>query len=70
MDATLKYSLPEEREDLEMALHGASFAVLLSDLDNKARSALKHGHNHNSADSVFEWLRQYLREEAPSAFDW
>lgn len=43
MKAILKFDLPEETEEFKVAAAAMELAAALFDIDNKARSVLKHG---------------------------
>ena len=43
MKATLKYKLPEEQPELDYALAGIDSLLVIEDILNEIRSALKHG---------------------------
>lgn len=43
MKATLKYKLPEEQAELDYALAGVDSLLVIEDILNEIRSALKHG---------------------------
>lgn len=42
MKVNLTYSLPEERDEYELAMNGARYAIVLEDLDNWLRSLSKY----------------------------
>ena len=62
MKATLEFTLPEETVEHRMAIHGMEFALVCSDVDEKLRTLLKHGHTYETADDAFEAARRLLHE--------
>ena len=40
----LEFTLPDEREEMLLALNGSKLSCVFSDLDNYLRSINKHGH--------------------------
>jgi hypothetical protein len=63
MKATLEYNLPEEAVDHRLALEGADWRLVVANLDNHIRVALKHGHNLRDAGHALEEIRKRLQEE-------
>lgn len=53
----------EDEYQLRIALDSHKFHSCLIDLDNEARSYLKHGHVFNSPRDVLEWLRERINNE-------
>jgi hypothetical protein len=64
MRATLNFNLPEEREEFELAQHGSAYSIVLSDLDNFLRNALKYGNLTELEDKIYDDLRNKLHELA------
>lgn len=62
MNATLTFSLPEERQEHLQAIHACALAATLSDLDNWLRNALKYGHQIADADAALQQTRDKIRE--------
>jgi len=62
MEATLKFNLPEEKSECDIAFHAMDFVLALSDLDAKLRSWLKYGHEFKNADEALEKIRACLHE--------
>ena len=53
--ATLTFQLPEEQSEFESACQAGVWEAVCWDLDQQVlRSALKHGHDHKSADDAVE----------------
>jgi len=59
--ATLTFTLPEERDDLNLAFHGLDWALVAEDMDTKLRNLLKHG-GHGYDDHTLEYVRDTLHE--------
>ena len=59
MKAVLVFTLPKEAWDHRMALRGATYHTLLSEVDNLCRTTLKHG---GVAREALEAIRQVIRE--------
>jgi len=66
MKATLEFNLPEDAVDHRLALEGADWRLVVANLDNHLRVALKHDHNLRSADHALEEIRNRLHEELES----
>lgn len=65
MKVTIEFTLPEEREEMELAIKGHGYASVLSDTDNQLRTLIKH--NQDLSDDVLVGLqmaRDILREQA------
>ena len=62
MKATLEFTLPEDRSEHHLAIHASDWWLVAWDLDQWLRSALKHGHNYDSADAALEGARDELHE--------
>ena len=60
MKAILEFSLPEEREEHEVAVHGMEWKIVCEDMDNQLRSWLKHGNEFTSIDEALETVRTQL----------
>ena len=62
--AVLSYQLPEEREEFEMAYHGASFRFALEEIDSTLRSRMKHedivAEVYDAYDEIRGWLNDAL----------
>ena len=63
MKATLEYNLPEEAPEHMDALNGTGWKLVVLNVDNLCRQALKHGHHLKSADAALEEIRRTIREE-------
>ena len=63
MEATLKFSLPEEEDAHKTALKGKDYYCILFELQQELRGYLKYGHKFNSAQDVLEHLYSNLIKE-------
>ena len=63
MQGVLNFSLPDERQEFDMALHGADYCAALSELDQFLQNALEYGHKFDSADAALQAVRDQLHEE-------
>ena len=61
MKAILIFDRPEDETDLIVALHAMDFALTASDLDEKLRNWLKHGHKFGDVGEALEGVRDELR---------
>lgn len=61
MKAILKYDLPEEREEYDIAMHGVDYMLVLHDLSNFLRSKTKYN-PENESDEAME-IYDKVREE-------
>ena len=69
MKATLEYNLPEEQYDLDCALKGHDWQMIVWDLDQKLRSKQKYEDIHTlTVDEVRDMIRQ-LMEDRNVSFD-
>jgi hypothetical protein len=62
MKARLTFTMPDEREAFEDAVHGGEWNVIVQDMDNALRNWLKYGHEFKSADEALEAARTKLNE--------
>lgn len=62
MEATLKFNLPEEKEEFLKAQNGAVTHSIIYDVDSKLRSYLKYGHGFKTPDEAIENVRIYLND--------
>jgi len=62
MEATLKFNLPEEKEEFIKAQNGATMHCIIYDVDSKLRSYLKYGHSFKTPDEAIENMRNYLHD--------
>jgi small-conductance mechanosensitive channel len=62
MKAILKFNLPEEREEFELASNAAKYSIVLSDIDNHLRSKIKHADLTDEQYEVYEEVRKQLWE--------
>jgi hypothetical protein len=60
---TLTFNIPEEREEMQYALHGVEYSIVLSDLDNWLRAMTKYQDIETvEVDKVRDKLRELLSE--------
>lgn len=64
MKAILEFSLPEEGVEHRLAVGAGRLASVLSQMDNDARAAVKHGHAYKEPNEVLEWVRGEIRQVA------
>jgi len=68
MKSTITFNLPEEQEELENALNGTKYKIILRDLDEMLRSRIKYD---EELDEHREKIYQELRDSIQEAFeDW
>ena len=62
MEAILKYNLPEDREDFEMAVNASKISALLFDYDQWLRAQIKYAPDEMSQEKLeaFEECREML----------
>lgn len=66
MTGILKFNLPEEREEFEMANKGATYALVLHEIDNWLRSKVKYAPEGADEKEIeaYEKTRDHLRNLA------
>lgn len=57
MKTTLEFNLPEDREELKLAMNAASYYVALVDLQDLIRARLKYGNPSEAELKIYEELR-------------
>ena len=62
MEATLKFNLPEDQNEFELAAHAGDWYMTVAELDDELRNKLKYGHEFKSANKALEWTRETLLE--------
>lgn len=65
MKVTIEYTLPEERDEMELAIKGHEYAAVLATIDNDLRSRIKY--NTDLSDEFVAGLqkaRDLLHEHA------
>lgn len=62
MQAILKFELPKDEEQLDVAIKATDLYLSLFDLDQKFREYLKHGHDFKTADEALEAMWDNLHE--------
>lgn len=60
--AILKFKLPEENEEFEVARNGANYCIAFEDLDNYLRNILKYGTLTEEQEKIYEEVRNKLHE--------
>lgn len=60
----LTFSLPEERNDAELAMKALDLSVVIFEIDQWLRSKLKYGHDFKTADEALEKTRDELKSLA------
>jgi len=62
MEAILKYNLPEDKEDFEMAINASKISSLLFDYDQWLRSQIKYAPDEMKQEKLeaFEECREML----------
>ena len=63
MQAVLKFDLPDDREEFDLASHAVDWYSVVSSLDETLRSWIKYGHEFKSADEALEAARRALWDE-------
>ena len=64
MEAILKFNLPEDREDFDLAIKAHRYSSTLSEIDQWLRGELKHGELPNETYKAYEIVRKKLWEIA------
>lgn len=66
MIGILKFKLPEEREEFEIACKSSAFQGAIQELDNKLRAKLKYcdllERDYEIYDEIRSWLHSCLEE--------
>jgi len=60
MQVIIKFNLPEETNELKLALRGNDYWSVLWDLSQLLRDKLKYGHDHKTADEAIEAIQREL----------
>jgi hypothetical protein len=63
MIATLRYTLPEEREEHAAALAGMGALEALRTIDEHLRGTIKHGEHSDETRAALQAVRDLLRVE-------
>jgi len=63
MKAVLTFQLPEEAVEHRQALDGPAWESVVFAVDQFCRNTLKYGHEIQTADSVFENIREKIQSE-------
>lgn len=62
MDANLRFNLPDDEEELRLALDGPNMSSALAWLDEHLRQKIKYGELPQEQQDLLESLRSDLRE--------
>ena len=62
MDATLSFSLPEDEEELRLALDGCKMASVLAWMDEHLRTKIKYGELPQEQEDLLQSVRDCFRE--------
>jgi hypothetical protein len=62
MTATLRFSLPDDREEWEAAQQGMSLRLVVTDFDNWLRGEVKYKEHTEEREEVLEEVRDKLHE--------
>lgn len=60
MKVTLTFDLPEDRNELWLAIEGCGWMSVVLDMDNWLRSQIKHGHTFQTAGDALDEARGML----------
>lgn len=62
MKHTIEFKLPEEKDELEMAMHAIDYYIVLTDLDDKLRAKIKYAAEdvNELTIAAYEEIREYL----------
>ena len=63
MIVTLRFNLPEEKEELEMAQKGIDYSIALDNIRNHIRSKLKYSELSEAEVKVWEEIQENVYEE-------
>lgn len=64
MKAILEFTLPEEREEHQIAVDGGKYLYVLHAIDNDLRGRIKHGDYPETTKDIYDEVRTLLREYA------
>jgi hypothetical protein len=59
----LKFQLPEEECEANLAKAGNKWACIVSEIDGELRRFLKHGHKFKTPDEALQHIRDVLWDE-------
>ena len=62
MKAMLKFNLPEDKEEFEVASKGMDWALVAWDIDQQLRNWIKYDHKFDDPIHALEGVRDYLNE--------
>ncbi len=62
MEATFKFTLPEEETEYKMHVNGAMYNSILIEIKSKLRTCLKYGHTYQTADEALDDIRDFIYE--------
>jgi hypothetical protein len=66
MDAILRFKLPQNREEFELALQGWQFRGVCDDMDRLLRNKLKHGDISKELHAELTEIREHLHASLTS----
>lgn len=61
---SIEFNLPEEKEEYEAAMNGASFHCVLSELDSHLRNEIKYMNHSESKEKIYQEIRDKLNQFA------
>jgi hypothetical protein len=62
MRATLSFTLPEEREEFELASKAGHLDYVIGELDNFLRGKIKYGQHSAEVEAIYQEVRDKLWE--------
>jgi len=62
MECIIKFNLPEEEDDMKLALRGSQYYSFIFELDNDLRTWLKHGHEFQDIEHLMRVLRDRIAD--------
>ena len=65
MKGILEFSLPEEFQGHQNAVHASRAFSLLRDIDEKCRQLVKYGDERSTKESLAGEIRSLIRDEFP-----
>lgn len=63
MKAILRFDLPEDQSEFDAAIHGREAISALWDIDQRCRSALKHGDPSEETAAILREIREMIPPE-------
>jgi len=62
MEAILKFSLPEDKEEFDSANRGTDWALMAWDIDAWCRNASKYGSNTSTPEEAYQSVRDLIQD--------